>query len=121
MGDEIFGYTLSPAEYRACDLRAVSAKSRLIAEGEQLAGGGDTKIHHDREMRQAASVHRLMLHDTSDRAARAHYLTARSQVMPRDKYYFPAATSWRYGWVRSADAETITQHASTSGNKEFHH
>lgn len=110
MGDNIFGYSLSPAEYQACDLRPATARPRIAADRESTAGGGDDarkqQPPHDAEMRRATSEHRQLLHDTGDRAARAHYLSARSQVVPRDKYYFPAATSWRYGWVRSADVET---------------
>lgn len=28
-----------------------------------------------------------------------NYLNSRSNITPRSKYYYPEATSWRYGWM----------------------
>lgn len=69
-------------------------------------------LHPDRNsaMRSANSEHRKLLLPRSteprDRNGREQYLSARSQVTPRDKYYYPEATSWRYGWVRNAEEAT---------------
>lgn len=33
------------------------------------------------------------------------YLQSRLDCSPRAKYYYPEATSWRYGWIRSNPSE----------------
>lgn len=30
---------------------------------------------------------------------RKNYLNSRLNISPRSKYYYPEATSWRYGWL----------------------
>lgn len=107
--NDVFGYSISPAELRACDLQSCDALS-----GQPTA------------MRRIDSAHRLLQQQQQaqqkDRAkpvdrrtansgrsggdepnARELYLSARKLASPREKYNFPEATSWRYGWVKSAD------------------
>ena len=60
------------------------------------------EIPSERPMRKANEEHLTILTNDQD-AARQKYLNARWNASPRDKYYFPEATSWRYGWVQASD------------------
>lgn len=96
-GNDIFGYSMSSAEYGAIEL-----------------------ADRNGAMRRANSEHRMLLQQTDShsplghkaqphRNAREQYLSARSLVTPRDKYNYPEATSWRIGWVRSIPEEATTK------------
>lgn len=71
-------YSMSPAEYQSC----CHQKAGLV-------------------MRDVKTEHKQILNGSRDTCdARQKYLTARwDSSTPREKFYFPAATSWRYGWL----------------------
>lgn len=72
-------YSMTPAEYEAFGVR--------------LDG---------RQMRDVTADHLKILANPKDLNARTKYLEVRWDSSPREKYYFPVATSWRYGWVQSS-------------------
>lgn len=51
-------------------------------------------------MKEVKNEHQIILKNDCDIEARKKYLSVRWEQSPRDKYYYPAATSWRYGWVQ---------------------
>lgn len=74
-------YSMAPDEYRAC---------------------GD--VPAECPMRTVNTEHLNILQNRKDTDGRKKYLFARWESSPRDKFYYPAATSWRYGWLQpSAD------------------
>lgn len=52
-------------------------------------------------MRNADPVELEILYNAADRSSGRNYLTKRLDQSPRQKYYFPEATSWRIGWIQS--------------------
>lgn len=48
-----------------------------------------------------------ILHDENGPDARKKYLAARSVATPREKYFYPEATSYRYGWVTEEDVNKL--------------
>lgn len=72
-------YSMTPAEYEAFGVR--------------LDG---------RQMRDVTADQMKILANTKDLNARKKYLEVRWDSSPREKFYFPVATSWRYGWVQSS-------------------
>lgn len=70
-------YSMSPAEYKSCADHKPGVTMR------------DVKSEHLQ----------ILQRDTSD--ARQKYLTVRwDSSSPREKFYFPVVTSWRYGWLQ---------------------
>lgn len=49
-------------------------------------------------MKKVPSNEKQILYNLTDKNARKNYLKERYQRSPREKYHFPEATSWRYGW-----------------------
>lgn len=49
--------------------------------------------------RTVGADYSAILHNAPDPDARKKYLAARSAASPREKYFYPEATSYRYGWV----------------------
>lgn len=54
-----------------------------------------------RSMRHPDPGELKILHNPKDLSSREHYLVKRLDQSPREKYYFPEATSWRHGWIQS--------------------
>lgn len=75
-------YSMTPAEYEAF--------------GAHLDG---------RHMRDVTLDHLKILANPKDLNARMKYLEVRWDSSPREKFYFPVATSWRYGWVQSSSKD----------------
>lgn len=55
-----------------------------------------------RQMRDVTADQLKILANPKDLNARRKYLEVRWDSSPREKFYFPVATSWRYGWVQSS-------------------
>lgn len=84
---DLFGYSLSSAERRAF----------VLTDNDDA----NNDMDNDNGMKKRTDAQRTILHNEQDCSARENYLNVRNEVRPRDKYYYPAATSWRYGWVDS--------------------
>lgn len=52
----------------------------------------------DTPMKKVPSCERRILTNSRSNKPRISYLQSRYQHVPNEKYYYPAATSWRYGW-----------------------
>lgn len=74
--------------------------SMTVAEYEAFGGHLD-----GRQMRDVTENHLKILANPKDLNARKNYLEVRLDSSPREKFYFPVATSWRYGWVRPKGEE----------------
>lgn len=49
-------------------------------------------------MRKVPSCEKKILTNVRIKEPRKSYLQSRYTHLPNEKYFFPAATSWRYGW-----------------------
>lgn len=52
-------------------------------------------------MREANPGELKILYNPADNSSAKNYLTKRLDQSPRQKYYFPEATSWRIGWIQN--------------------
>lgn len=52
-------------------------------------------------MRDADPGELQILYNPADRSSGKTYLAKRLDQSPRQKYYFPEATSWRIGWIQN--------------------
>lgn len=75
--------------YRRCDTPEFADYSVSPTEQYQL---GVTP------MRKVSSCERKILTNSSSKEPRLSYLKSRYEHLPKEKYYFPAANSWRYDW-----------------------
>ncbi|XP_037038122.1 uncharacterized protein LOC119075701 [Bradysia coprophila] len=74
---DVVNYSLSPDELKSCP--------KTI----------------EQPMRNADPVELEILYNAADRSSGKNYLAKRLDQSPREKYYFPEATSWRIGWIQS--------------------
>lgn len=108
--NDIFGYSISPAELRACDLQAsgidgsqpmamrrIGSAHRMLQEQQKVEKQQQTEDSSRQQLGETKTAKSM--------GARELYLSARHRESPRDKYYYPEATSWRIGWVQRADDE----------------
>lgn len=52
---------------------------------------------NEKPMKRVSSDVKVIL-ENSDKESRKNYLHQRNAESPRSKYFYPQATSWRYGW-----------------------
>lgn len=83
-------------KYRSQSNKCVDNVGYSIAQDEFVA----YQQPDGRSMKEVKNEHRMILKNERDLDARIKYLSVRWEESPRDKYYYPAATSWRYGWVQ---------------------
>ncbi|CAD7078715.1 unnamed protein product [Hermetia illucens] len=62
-----------------------------------LAKGEDYKLDTKTAMKEVPPMQKDILKD----GPRMKYLNIRWEITPDVKYYFPEATSWRYGWMHN--------------------
>lgn len=55
----------------------------------------------EQPMRDANPGELQILYNPADHSSGKTYLTKRLDQSPRQKYYFPEATSWRIGWIQN--------------------
>lgn len=67
--------------------------------------------------RRLADDYSGILRNAPDLDARKKYLEARSTATPREKYFYPEATSYRYGWVTEEDL--VSKWIDFENYKEF--
>jgi hypothetical protein len=84
-----------PARRKSC--QEVNFASYDMSKDE-LASLNNCPSNPSHPMRRVPSHQKCLLHNPTDKEATRHYLQARWEISPTQKYYFPEATSWRYGW-----------------------
>lgn len=62
-------------------------------------------VDETKPMKEVAKDELMLLKDEKIKGTRLNYLLARQTHSPRDKYYYPEATSWRYGWFHESSQE----------------
>lgn len=73
------------------------------------------EVPADGQMRRPSSQdYSAILHNPPDPDARKRYLEARSAETPREKYFYPEATSYRYGWVTKEDVRKLSGNVKLS-------
>lgn len=53
--------------------------------------------NNEKPMKRVSSDVKVIL-ENADKESRKNYLHQRNSESPKSKYFYPQATSWRYGW-----------------------
>lgn len=103
---DVTSYTLSVGKWK-CSLLNCFCLSILIIELwvyaklsdlDELKSCPTTIVQPMREVDPSALQ---ILYNSADRSSGKTYLTKRLDQSPRQKYFFPEATSWRIGWIQN--------------------